>query len=154
MTVGVSTGGAYALAVAALVPDRVLGVVACCSVTDMRHGPARSIMSHAHTHALWDAPDRDAAIAAGVEAHGVDGVKMLNGGMSPVLAPSDVAVFQDAAWMKDAMNAFPAMFTHGAEGYADDRIADGVGWSAFDVGAIRCPVTVLHGGSDLTSPNP
>ena len=30
-TVGVSTGGAYALALAALEPDRVLGVVACCA---------------------------------------------------------------------------------------------------------------------------
>ena len=41
VTVGVSTGGAYALGVAAVAPDSVLGVVACCSVTDMRHGPAR-----------------------------------------------------------------------------------------------------------------
>ena len=31
--VGTSTGGAYALA---LTPDRVLGVVACCSMTDVR----------------------------------------------------------------------------------------------------------------------
>jgi pimeloyl-ACP methyl ester carboxylesterase len=29
--VGISTGGAYALALAALAPERVLGVVACCS---------------------------------------------------------------------------------------------------------------------------
>ena len=35
-TVGVSTGGAYALALAALEPDRVLGVVVCCALTDMR----------------------------------------------------------------------------------------------------------------------
>jgi pimeloyl-ACP methyl ester carboxylesterase len=34
--VGISTGGAYALALAALAPERVLGVVACCSMTDMR----------------------------------------------------------------------------------------------------------------------
>ena len=31
VTVGCSTGGAYALALAALVPARVLGVVACCA---------------------------------------------------------------------------------------------------------------------------
>lgn len=36
VTVGVSTGGAYALALAALAPERVLGVVACCSMTDAR----------------------------------------------------------------------------------------------------------------------
>ena len=33
---GTSTGGAYALALAALAPERVEGVVACCSMTDMR----------------------------------------------------------------------------------------------------------------------
>ena len=33
VTVGTSTGGAYALALAALARERVLGVVACCSMT-------------------------------------------------------------------------------------------------------------------------
>ena len=41
-TVGVSTGGAYALALAAVVPDRVRGVVACCSMTDMSWAPGRA----------------------------------------------------------------------------------------------------------------
>ena len=36
VAVGVSTGGAYSLALAANAPDRVLGVVACCALTDMR----------------------------------------------------------------------------------------------------------------------
>jgi len=30
--VGTSTGGAFALALSALAPERVLGVVACCSM--------------------------------------------------------------------------------------------------------------------------
>ena len=33
---GVSTGGAYALALAAAAPERVTGVIACCALTDMR----------------------------------------------------------------------------------------------------------------------
>ena len=44
-TVGISTGGAYALALAALAPARVLGVVACCSMTDMRWPEGRATMS-------------------------------------------------------------------------------------------------------------
>jgi pimeloyl-ACP methyl ester carboxylesterase len=40
------------------------------------------------------------------------------------------------------------MFAQGLEGYTDDRLADGPGWVTFDVTAIQCPVTVLHGGSD------
>jgi pimeloyl-ACP methyl ester carboxylesterase len=148
VTVGVSTGGAYALAVAALAPGRVLGVVACCAMTDMRWPPGRATMSGPHVHAVWDASDRDAALAAAVEAYGENGSKLLNGGMNPVLAPTDLAVFQDPTWMTAAMAAFPAMFTHGQEGYTDDRLADGPGWISFDAAAIRCPVVVLHGGSD------
>ena len=105
-------------------------------------------MSAAHTHAVWDAPDRAAALAAAVEAHGESGAKMLGGGMDDVLAPTDAEMFRDREWMAEAMAAFPSMFTFGLEGYTDDRLADGPGWSSFDVAALRCPVTVLHGGSD------
>jgi pimeloyl-ACP methyl ester carboxylesterase len=146
--VGESTGGAYALALAALVPDRVLGVVACCAMTDMRWEPARSKMSRAHCHAVWDAADREAAVAAAVAAHGEHGSKMLHGGMNQGLAPSDAALFRDATWMTQAMAAFPEMFTYGLQGFADDRLADGEGWVEFDVSTIACPVTVLHGGAD------
>jgi pimeloyl-ACP methyl ester carboxylesterase len=148
VTVGVSTGGAYALATAALAPDRVLGVVACCAVTDMAFQPARATMHGPQVHAVWDAPTRDAAIAAASEAYGDDGNKLLNGGMNPVLAASDAALFADAAWMRAAMEGFPSMFAHGPQGYADDRIADGPGWTTFDVRDITCPVTVLHGDED------
>jgi pimeloyl-ACP methyl ester carboxylesterase len=148
VTVGVSTGGAYALALAALAPDRVLGVVACCSMTDMRWPEGRATMSRPHTHDVWDAPDRTAALAAAVDAHGENGSKLVGGGMNEALAPSDLALFQDPVWMQQAMAAFPSMFTYGLEGYTDDRLADGGGWVGFDVGAIQCPVTVLHGGSD------
>ncbi len=57
VAVGESTGGAYALALAALVPDHVLGVVACRAMTDMRWEGARCTMSRPHRHAVWDAPD-------------------------------------------------------------------------------------------------
>jgi pimeloyl-ACP methyl ester carboxylesterase len=42
IAIGVSTGGAYALALAALLPDRVLAAVACCSMTDMRFEEGQS----------------------------------------------------------------------------------------------------------------
>jgi pimeloyl-ACP methyl ester carboxylesterase len=148
VAVGESTGGAYALALAALVPDRVLGVVACCSMTDMRWEEARRTMSRPHCHAVWDAPDRESALAAAIDAHGEDGSKLKGGGMSEALAPSDAALFRDPVWGREAMAAFPAMFAHGLEGYTDDRLADGGGWVTFDVTTITCPVTVLHGEMD------
>jgi pimeloyl-ACP methyl ester carboxylesterase len=148
VAVGTSTGGAYALALAADDPDRVLGVVACCAMTDMRWPEGRATMSGPHTHAVWNAPNRAAAIAAATEAHGEGGSKMRGAGMAPVLAASDAELFGSPAWIATAAAAFRAMFAQGLEGYADDRLADGGGWVGFDVASIRCPVTVLHGSSD------
>jgi len=148
LAVGESTGGAYALALAALVPERVLGVVACCSLTDMRSEEARSTMSREHCQTVWDAPDRRSALAAAIDAHGEGGSKMTSGGMSEALAPSDVVLFRDPVWLQEARSVFPEMFAQGLVGYTDDRLADGGGWVAFDVTAITCPVTVLHGEMD------
>jgi pimeloyl-ACP methyl ester carboxylesterase len=104
-------------------------------------------MSWPHVRAVWEASGRAAALAAATEAHGADGGKM-RGEIGGVLAPSDLALFGDPEWMTAATAGFPAMFAHGLEGYTDDRLADGAGWVTFDVSSIRCPVTVLHGGSD------
>jgi pimeloyl-ACP methyl ester carboxylesterase len=149
LTVGVSTGGAYALAAAAIAPSRVRGVVACCAVTDMAHGPARATMHGPQVQAVWNAPDRDAAMAAAEAAYGQLFSKLLDGGMTTVLAPSDAETFADPAWMGPAMAGFGEMSAHGLAGYVDDRIADGMGWSSFDIADIDCPGTVLHGDHDL-----
>ncbi len=146
--VGESTGGAYALALAALAPERVLGVVACCAMTDMRCEECRSTMSPLHAHAVWDAPDRDAAIAAALEAHGENGSRMVE--MAAQLPPSDAALFTDPSWLASMRaEAVPAMFAFGFEGYADDRIADKPGWVDIDVTTVSCPVIVLHGSEDV-----
>ena len=44
VTVGISTGGAYTLALAALAPDRVIATVACCALTDMRWAEGKAMM--------------------------------------------------------------------------------------------------------------
>jgi pimeloyl-ACP methyl ester carboxylesterase len=150
-TIGLSTGGAYALAVAALAPARVLGAVPCCAMTDMRFEPARATMSRPHALAVWDAATRDEAIAAAVESHGIDGSRIVESAEGPPLAPSDLAMLP-ARWGQLWMETNPVRFAHGLEGYADDRIADGGGWTSFDVAAVRCPVIVLHGGNDVIAP--
>jgi pimeloyl-ACP methyl ester carboxylesterase len=149
VTVGISTGGAFALAVAALAPERVLGVVPCCSMTDMRYQPARATVSRPHAHAVWDAPDRERALAAAVASHGIDGSRIVESAEGPPLAPSDLAMLVDHPFGRHWMAAVPAMFAQGLEGYTDDRLADGGGWTDFDVADIRCPVIVLHGAADV-----
>ncbi len=146
--VGTSTGGAYALATAALAPDRVDGVIACCAITDMRYEPARNTMSRPHALDVWNAPDREQAMAAAIASHGVDGSRIVGLAESPSLADSDLAMMV-GPWGRQWVNALPHMFAQSVEGYTDDRIADRDGWTCFDVAKIRCPVIVLHGAADV-----
>lgn len=158
--VGVSTGGAYALALAALAPERVTAVVACCALTDMTWAEGRAMMPATAVRDLWDAPDRAAALAAAAEAFGEDGSRFLAnpGGDGdddddlPALPAADLAVLSDPAWLDRMAPCLAEMFASGVQGYCDDRIADGAGWVSFDPGAVRAPTTVLHGEADPIIP--
>lgn len=144
----ISTGGAFALSVAAQAPERVAGAVICCSMTDMRHQPARSLMSRPHAHAVWDAPNRESAMAAAEASHGTDGSKIIESAEGPPLAPADLAMLT-SPWGRHFVAAMPTMFAHGVQGYTDDRLADNHGWTTFNVTDIECPVIVLHGTADV-----
>jgi pimeloyl-ACP methyl ester carboxylesterase len=146
--VGVSTGGAYALALAAAFPERVLGVIACCTLTDMRwpEGKARQAPLMG---GVWEAPDREAAIAIVAEQIGADGSRMFSPPEdAPPLPAADLALLGDPAWQAAMAEAAPAMFAQGVVGYVDDRLADRDGWGSFDVSAVRAPTLVLHGRED------
>jgi pimeloyl-ACP methyl ester carboxylesterase len=150
IAVGVSTGGAYALALAAAVPERVTGVIACCALTDMRWPEGRRLADSPMTTGIWDAADRDAAVAYAIEAVGEDGAKMFTPpeGETLPLPPADLALFTDPEWLAGFAEAGAAMFAQGVAGYVDDRRADGPGWGSFDVGAVQAPTIVLHGRDD------
>jgi pimeloyl-ACP methyl ester carboxylesterase len=146
-TVGVSTGGAYALAIAASSP-RVIATVACCAVTDMRWAAGKATVGWKDL--VWNAANRAAALDA-AEAQLGGGAEV--GELERVpLAPSDERLFADPIWGRAWREMVPEMFAQGAVGYADDRLADGSGWHTFDVRRIRCPVVVLHGACDTLVP--
>jgi pimeloyl-ACP methyl ester carboxylesterase len=147
VTVGVSTGGAYALALAAC-SDRVLGTVACCAVSDMRWAEGKAM--NVACHPVWNAPDRAAALATVAALFGEDGSRMVPNG--PEMAAADRAMFDVPDDLRRWNDMVPEMFVHGVAGFADDRLADGHGWHDFDVAAIACPVVVLHGTSDTLMP--
>lgn len=154
--VGVSTGGAYALAAAALTPTRVQGVVVACALTDMRNAEAKKTMI-ANTpilEAVWAARSRDGAIAAAVEQLGEDGTKLFAqaGEQQDRVAAADLALLQDPAYLGALAETLPQLFAWGVEGYADDRFADGGGWGGFDVASVSCPVIVAHGDADSIVP--
>src|SRR5262245_47276245 len=77
VAVGVSTGGAYALALASL-SDRVIGAVACCAVTDMGWAPGKAMNQSCHP--VWNAPNREAGLAVSTVLFGEDGSKVANPG--------------------------------------------------------------------------
>jgi pimeloyl-ACP methyl ester carboxylesterase len=147
LTVGVSTGGAYALALAALAPNRVRGVVTVCAMSDMRHQPSRDTMSPTACHGVWDAADRDAAIEVARASFGDDGSKMLEGGDMELCA-ADLEFVMQAVNDPAQAGSMKAQFANGVQAYVDDRLADGPGWTSFDVAAVECPVTIVHGSDD------
>ncbi len=152
-TVGVSTGGAYALALAAQAPERVRCVIACCALADMRWAEGKAMRSAAGTRDLWSAPDRPTAIGIAEELLGADGRKMFTSGLSAdTLPPADLAFLADPALAPGFRASFSAMFANGVSTYVDVRLADGPGWSGFDVAHVRCPVRVLHGEQDTIVP--
>lgn len=158
--VGVSTGGAYALATAAIAPERVAGVLACCALTDMRDEAARVAMTGSGAIAdIWNSTTRDEAMDFAIDQFGADGSKIFNqaasagdGAGAVGLAAADLAMFADPAFLADMAETLQPMFAWGLQGYVDDRLADGPGWVGFDVNRVKAPVVVLHGQADTICP--
>ena len=92
------------------------------------------------------------ALALAIEVFGADGSKMMTQTGGTPLPPADMALLTNPDWLMSLVGSLREMFAQGVAGYTDDRLADGPGWGTFDVAAIRCPVTVLHGGSDTIVP--
>jgi pimeloyl-ACP methyl ester carboxylesterase len=149
IAVGVSTGGAYALALASKT-SRTIGVVACCAVSDMRWKEGKAM--NVSCHPVWNAKNRDEALAISLELFGEHG-EMILPPLGPAGAdPSDASLIASPRFRSYWSAVVPEMFTYGVIGITDDRLADGGGWNSFDVATIRCPVTVLHGSTDGLMP--
>ena len=145
---GLSSGGPYAVACAALLSDRVCGAVIAAGNTDMSWPDARAgyLESELTIMAL---DDEDAAVAYCIERYGADGSRFFDGEM-------DLGA-TDNAWLADPDNSaalFAAMgeaFHQGVTGYAHDITVQGRTWT-FDPGSISMPVIVAHGEDDQLVP--
>ena len=144
-TVGCSTGGAYALALAASSP-RVIGAVACCAVSDMSWAEGKAM--NVCRHVFWNARDRDESRAIALEVYGEHGEKMVPPLGPPGTDASDAAYVTTPRFLAGWLPCVEEMFTSGMMGCVDDFFADANGWGTFDVARITCPVTVLHGTTD------
>jgi pimeloyl-ACP methyl ester carboxylesterase len=146
---GLSSGGPYAVACAALLPDRVASAGIVCGETDFGWPGA------------WDGyPEEEGALIrigdevealAWCEAHyRADGSGLMEGGWGE-LAPSDEAALQDQELATTLMTTVGEAFRQGVGGYAQDMTLQGKPWS-FDTGVIGAPVWILHGEADTMVP--
>lgn len=151
---GTSTGGSYSLATASVAPDRVLGVLVCCGMSDMSWANQVEEARMEAALTIWESANREAAIAVAIDQFGEHGEKMMTPDENtiPMFSPPDIEAISDPAFVELDPENTP--FTQGVLGYADDRIADGPknGWSSFDVSRVSCPVLVIHGEQDWIVP--
>jgi pimeloyl-ACP methyl ester carboxylesterase len=146
--VGLSSGGPYAVACAALLGDRVVGAVVAAGNTDMSWPAARDGYLESEL-AIMALEDADAAVARCVELYGHDGGAFFGGEMD--LGPTDNAWLADEANATALMTAMGEAFRQGVVGYAHDIWVQGRAWT-FDPSSITCPVTVAHGEDDRLVP--
>jgi hypothetical protein len=107
----------------------------------MQWEEGRELIPGPATHGVWDSPDRETALAVATEVMGADGTKMASiAADGPPLPPADLEMFSDPEYIGEMLGGLQHMFAFGPQGYADDRIADGVGWISFDVSKVQCPL--------------
>jgi pimeloyl-ACP methyl ester carboxylesterase len=146
---GQSSGGPYAVACAALLPNRVSGAVVLAGITDMAWPEAWNSLFEAEI-AMMRMPDEQSATARCVELFGADGSKLLGSSWIELPKP-DMALFSDEN-MADAMLAsITEAFRQGVGGYAQDIFVQGRAWP-FAPGSIATPAMLVHGELDTIIP--
>jgi pimeloyl-ACP methyl ester carboxylesterase len=146
---GLSSGGPYVVACAALLPDRVVGAAVVAGVTDMGWRPGFDDFPEDDEKAIMRLGDEEVATTWCVEHYGDDGARFFDGPME--LSPPDLELMADEAVLTGLLPTFAEAFVQGVAGYAQDITVQGRPWT-FDVGSVRCPVGVYHGEQDTLVP--
>lgn len=146
--IGLSSGGPYAVACTALLPERVTGAVIAAGNTDMSwpHAADGYLDSELGIMALGD---EDAAVRYCEGHFGADGSRFFDGDVH--LGAADDAFLADAANATALMVTMGEAFRQGVVGYAHDITVQGRPWT-FDPSTITAPVVVAHGTEDRLVP--
>jgi pimeloyl-ACP methyl ester carboxylesterase len=146
---GHSSGGPYAVACAALLPERVSAGLVLSGVTDMQWPGAWEGYLETERQ-LMRIDDEEKAVAWCVERFGEDGSGFFAAIDFKFSAP-DEAFFADPQIAAALGPARAEAFRQGVIGYAHDIIVQGRPWP-FDSSRIRVPTHVVHGELDLVLP--
>lgn len=142
---GHSSGGPYA----ALLSDRVSGLVTLGGVTDMGWPGAWEGYIESE-RALMRMPDEESVVAWCIEQFGEDGSRfMAASGMD--LPAADLPLYEDEHIASMLATARAEAFRQGVGGYAQDVFIQGRPWP-FDPEQIRAPAVILQGVGDTLLP--
>ena len=145
---GISSGGPYSVACAALLRDRVASAAVVAGVTDLTWPGALDGYDDMWIN-IMRFGDEAKARAWCDEQYGPDGRGLME--HFPELAPADLAFLEDQTAVDAPMASLTEAFRQGTGGFAQDLTIEGRRW-AFDPGVIVCPVRVLHGEADTLVP--
>ena len=145
---GLSSGGPYTVACAALLGDRVMGAVVAAGNTDMSWPEAADGYLETELR-IMAMDDEDAAVADCIERFGPGGERFFEGDAD--LGPADDAFLADPEKATGLFTAMAEAFRQGVTGYAHDITVQGRAWD-FDPAAISTPVIVVHGELDRLVP--
>ncbi len=146
---GLSSGGPYVAACAALLGDRVVAAASVAGVTDMGWGSAYEEFPDDDEKTIMQIGDEDRAQAWCEDRYGADGARFFDAPLD--LSPPDAALFADEAFMTAIMPTFGEAFGQGVGGFAQDITVQGRAWP-FDVANVTCAVRVYHGEQDTLVP--
>lgn len=146
---GASSGAPYAVACAALLPERVVSAGVVCGESDFGWPGAWDGYPEGDEAILMRIGD-EAAAAAWCEARYGPDVDVREGHLGR-LPPADTAALADEALATTLATSVGEAFRQGVGGYAQDIVLQGRAWS-FDPAAIVAPVNVLHGAADSLTP--
>src|SRR5204862_572688 len=153
-TTGISGGGAFTLATAALLPDRVVvaaAVLSGAAPIDAEGLDFTSGMSETNVRAAEDVEvvDRAAALAEmepirrAILANPLEALR----GFAGEVPQSDREALDTPGIAQPIADGMAECVRRSAEGWLDDSIAFAQPWG-FDVQGISCPVSIWHGRDD------
>jgi pimeloyl-ACP methyl ester carboxylesterase len=145
---GISSGGPYAVACAALLGERVCGAVIAAGVTDMSWPGAGDGYLQAELD-IMAIDDEPLAVRYCEERFGADGSRFFEGDMD--LGPVDNAFVADEANATTLFASMAEAFRQGVVGYAHDITVQGRPWD-FDPTSITVATIVVHGTDDRLVP--
>ncbi len=146
---GLSSGGPYVAACAALLGDRIVAAASIAGVTDMGWSKAYDEFPDDDEKTIMRIGDEEKALAWCEDRYGIDGARFFDYPLE--LSPPDTALFADEAFMAGIMPTFAEAFRPGVGGFAQDITVQGRAWP-FDVASITCEVHVYHGEQDTLAP--